>query len=127
MRRSYSQVRVVITIWVWIAYLLAFNFYILTFGMFNIVYSYLINLTSGFLTLLFCTVSLLSENTPKQQIKFIALCLAGMCANFVLLIVYYCIGLNNYQLSFCAFNGVELVTALFIFTSGCKHGLFNTE
>lgn len=119
--------RVIITIWVWISYLLAFNVYILTFGMFNIVYSYLINLISGFLTLLYCILTLLNPKLQRQNVKFISLCLAGMCANYLLLIAYYCLGIRNYQLSFCAFNGVELVTAFFIFTSGTQHGLFKQQ
>jgi len=91
--------------------------------MFNIVYSKLIELSSGFLTLTYCAVALLSL-PKKQELKFIALCLSGMAANFLLLILYYCVGIENYTLNFCAFNGVELITALFIFTSGLKYGLF---
>lgn len=114
------------TIWIWITYLLAFNFYIVTFGSFEILYSKLILCFSSLLVLVYTSLKIYENKLSRLHAGFITLCLSALSVNFVLMLVYYVLGYDNYTLNFCSFNGVELFTAIIIFTSGNKHGLFKT-
>jgi hypothetical protein len=111
----------------WIVYLLGFNLYIWTYGDISPTYSRLFYyaLSSGLITC--CIIDILRGVNGEVHKIFLASCLGGVAINFVFLFAYYAFGVDNYKYKLVSFNGIELITAVFVFISGQKRGLFKHE
>lgn len=108
----------------WMIYVTAINVYIYTFGDIIKFYSNIIYIVASFLMLLFCIEQVYTGFKSELHKLLLLVCLGSVAMNFLLLINYYLIGINDYKWNFCIFNGVELLTACCLLISGKKRGLF---
>jgi hypothetical protein len=111
----------------WIIYLIGFNVYIYTFKQIDLVYSkmFYYALSSGLMAC--CIIDILRGIQGEVHKVILASCLGGIAINFVFLFIYSAFDMDSYVFKLIAFNSIELITAVFVFISGQKRGLFKHE
>jgi len=119
--------RTIVTIFVWVSYLSTINYYILTFGLINPFISKLLYLWPGFITLAYCSAQVYIGAIDFKLRSFLSLCLAGIAGNFLIMIMYFQFGIDGYAIRFLVFNGLSLITCIFILISGLKNDYFKQE
>jgi hypothetical protein len=115
----------IITVWIW--YLISINYYIFTFGMYDQFTSKLIYLWPGFLTLIYCAIDINYGIVGHNHKCFLSLCMAGIAGNFLIMILYFQYDIKDYKIRFLIFNGISLLTSIFILISGVRNGLFKNK
>ena len=111
----------------WVAYVMATLFYIISFDGIPVIYSKLIFYLSSFIIMLYCMREILKGFMNYVHRAFVVACLSAVALNFLLIIFHYVFGMDNYKLQFCSFLFIELLTACFLLISGKRHGLFKNE
>ncbi len=112
---------------VWILNLAAILVYILTYDIIDPVYSKLIYLTTCLFTLSYSGFETLGGFESRNHRGLIVLSFWSLSIFFLLLILYYLFGMEDYRAKMGVFVLTELITVCCVFTSGLKVGLFKNE